>query len=168
MITKEQFAHAMARECDIAVHLFSKLPAGSYDYRPSPEQRSTTELLRYLSICASAGIRCMSESNWKLFAEYTARVKGMSPADFPAAMEEQKQEIVGFFGSVSEETLLTQDAPLPGGAVMLPLGAAILNGPAKWLAAYKMQLFLYAKASGATELKTSNLWRGSDPAPKPA
>ena len=48
---------------------------------------------------------------------------------------------------------------------MLPLGAAILNGPAKWLAAYKMQLFLYAKASGAPELKTSNLWRGADPKP---
>ena len=76
----------------------------------------------------------------------------------------QKQEILDFFDSVSEETLLTQEAPMPGGGV-LPLGAAILNGPAKWLAAYKMQLFLYAKASGAPELKTSNLWRGTDPKP---
>lgn len=165
MITKEQLAQSMARECDIIVHLFSKIPTGAYDYQPSPEQRSTLALLRYLAICATAGIACMVESNWKLFAGFVERVKEMPPEEFPAAMERQKQEILAFFDSTSEETLRTQEAPVPGG-VMMSLGAAILNGPAKWLSAYKMQLFLYAKACGATELKTSNLWRGSDPAPK--
>jgi hypothetical protein len=121
-------------------------------------------LLRYLAVCAAAGIHCMNHNDFKLFAPYTERVKEMPPADFPAAMERQKQEILDFFASVSEETLLTQEAPVPGG-VMLPLGAAILNGPAKWLAAYKMQLFLYAKANGLSDLKTANLWRGSDPKP---
>jgi hypothetical protein len=29
-----------------------------------------------------------------------------------------------------------------------------------------MQLFLYAKAAGATELGTSNAWRGADMPPK--
>jgi hypothetical protein len=164
MITKEQAAQSMARECDIIVHLFTKLPQDSYDYQPSPEQRTTLALLRYLAVCAAAGIHCMKVSDWKAFAPYSERVKEMPAAEFPAAMERQKQEILDFFDSVSEETLLTQQAPMPGG-VMLPLGAAILNGPAKWLAAYKMQLFLYAKAAGATELKTSNLWRGTDPKP---
>jgi hypothetical protein len=164
MITKDQLAASMLRECDIVIHLHSKLPAGALDYRPSEGQRSTLELLRYLAICASAGIRCMKESNWKLFAEHVERVKEMTADEFPAAMERQKQEIADFFAATSEETLATQEAPVPGGAIM-PLGAAILNGPLKWLAAYKMQLFLYAKAAGATELKTPNLWRGSDPAP---
>jgi hypothetical protein len=167
MISKQQFADSLTRECDIVIHLFSKLPPEAYDYRPSPEQRSTTELLRYLAICGAAGIRCMAESNWKLFSEvYGARVKEMPATDFPAAMERQKQEIRDFFASVSEEALLTQDAPLPGGRGMLPLGAAILNGPLKWLTAYKMQLFLYAKAAGAPQLKTSNLWAGTDPNPQ--
>jgi hypothetical protein len=164
MITKEQFAQSMARECDIVVHLFSKISPDAYDYQPSPEQRTTTALLRYLAVCASAGIQCMVHSDFKLFAGYTERVKDMPAAEFPAAMERQKQEILDFFASVSEETLLTQEAPVPGGSRM-PLGAAILNGPMKWLAAYKMQLFLYAKASGAAQLKTPNLWRGTDPAP---
>jgi hypothetical protein len=164
MITKDQLAASMLRECDIVIHLHSKLPEGSLDYRPAEGQRSTLELLRYLAICAAAGIRCMKESNWKLFAEHVERVKEMTADEFPAAMERQKQEIADFFAGTSEETLETQDAPVPGGAIM-PLGAAILNGPLKWLAAYKMQLFLYAKAAGATELKTPNLWRGSDPAP---
>ncbi len=164
MITKEQFAQSMARECDITVHLFSKISPAAYDYRPAPEQRSTLELLRYLAVCGVTGIHCMVNADWKLSGAFMDRVREMPASEFPAAMQRQKQEILDYFDSVSEETLLTQEAPMPGG-VMLPLGAAILNGPAKWLAAYKMQLFLYAKASGASELKTSNLWRGTDPKP---
>ncbi|HEV7766833.1 MAG TPA: hypothetical protein VGQ76_17670 [Thermoanaerobaculia bacterium] len=164
MISKDQFAQSFVRECDIIVHLFSKIAPDAYDYQPSPSQRTTLALLRYLTICATAGIHCLVESDWKQFAPFSARVKEMTAFEFPEAMERQKQEILDFFANVSEETLLTKEAPMPGGG-MLPLGAAILNGPLKWLAAYKMQLFLYAKASGATELKTSNLWRGVDPKP---
>jgi hypothetical protein len=166
MITKDQLAKSMLRECDILVHLFTKLPDGAHDYRPSEQQRTTLSLLRYVAICAAAGIRCMSASDWTLFKSYSERVAEMPAADFPAAMERQKAEIAEFFASVSEETLQTQEAPMPGGGATMPLGAAILNGPFKWLAAYKMQLFLYAKAAGAGELKTANLWRGTDPAPK--
>ena len=38
---------------------------------------------------------------------------------------------------------------------------AIMSGPLKWLTGYKMQLFLYAKATGA-EIGTSNAWGGYD------
>jgi hypothetical protein len=164
MITKDQFAQSLARECDIAIHLFSKLSPEAYEYQPSPEQRTTVNLLRYLSVCASAGIRCIVEKDWKLFAEYRERVKDMPATEFPAAMERQKQEILDFFASITEEALGSQEGLMPGGAT-LPVGLAIMEGPLKWLAAYKMQLFLYAKATGATELKTSNLWRGVDPKP---
>lgn len=167
MISKEQLAQSAARECDIILHLFNKLPPDAYDYRPSAEQRSTLELLRYLAICATAGIQCMVRNDWKLFAGYRDRVKDMPASEFPAAMEQQKQEILAFLAETSEETLSTQEAPMPGGA-MIPLGMAILDGPLKWLTAYKMQLFLYAKTSGVTDLKTSNLWRGTDPKPPAA
>ena len=168
MITKEQLAESMLRECDIILHLHSKLPAGAADYRPSAEQRTTTQLLRYMAVFLSAGIRCMQQSDWKLFGGYSEQVKEMTIDEFPAAMARQKNEIAEFFSSVSEETLQTQMAPMPGGGPLLPLGVAILNGPFKWLSAYKMQLFLYAKAAGATQLKTSNAWRGTDPAPPAA
>ena len=164
MITKDQLAQSFARECDIAIHLFTKLSPDAYGYQPSAEQRTTVALLRYLAVCASAGIHCMVHKDWKLFAGYRERVENMPAAEFPAAMERQKQEILQFFASTSEEALRTQEAPMPGGG-MLPLGFAVLEGPLKWLTAYKMQLFLYAKATGATQLKTSNLWRGTDPKP---
>jgi hypothetical protein len=160
MISKDQLAAAMMKECDVCIHLVSKLPAGAGDYRPSEKQRTTTELLRYLAICAEAGLDCMLHGDWKRFGDHAARTKEMSMDAFPEAMTRQKAAIEKFFQEISEATLETQEAPLPGGATV-PLGVAILNGPFKWLAAYKMQLFLYAKACGA-EIGTANAWRGSD------
>ncbi len=161
MVTKEQLAAAMTRECDVCVHLFGKLTPDAYAYRPSPAQRTTLDLLRYLSICGIAGLRCMAEQNWKLFGEFAARSKEMAAEDFPAAMERQKAEITAFFTAVDEHTLETQSAPLPGGGTAL-LGLAILNGPFKWIAAYKLQLFLYAKTTCAPDIGTANAWHGVD------
>ena len=165
MITKDQLAAAMIRECDICLHLFSKLPLGAVDYRPSEKQRSMLDLLRYLTISGVAGMDCMAHADWKRFGSFSERAKEMPFEGFPAAMSTQKAEIEAFFAGVSEEALEAQEAPMPGGA-NVPLGVAILNGPFKWLAAYKMQLFLYAKGAGATELGTSNAWRGADMPPK--
>jgi hypothetical protein len=161
VITKEQLSNAMTRECDICLHLYSKLSPDAYGYRPSPAQRTTLELLQYLAACGIGGIRAMASTNWKLFSEELARTKEMPAEEFPAAMTRQKAEIEAFFASTSEKALETQTATMPGGGT-LPLGAAILNGPLKWLAAYKLQLFLYAKATGAHEIGTANAWAGID------
>ena len=164
MITKDQLASAMMHECDVCKHLYEKLTPAALDYGPTPGQRNTLELLRYLAICGIAGTRCMAENNWKLFGDFAARVKEMPAADFPAAMDRQKAELQEFFAAVSDEALRAQPAPLPAGGTQ-PLGAAILMGPYKWLTAYKMQLFLYAKAAGVTGLGTANAWAGADHRP---
>ncbi|HEU4952856.1 MAG TPA: hypothetical protein VFT46_12975 [Holophagaceae bacterium] len=166
MITKDQLAASMLRDCDLILHLHGKLAPEDADHRPSERQRSTLELLRYLSICAAAGLDCMAHADWSRFKGHAERAAAMPFEGFPAAMEAQKAAIAAFFAGVSEETLETQEAPLPGGRGTAPLGLAIFNGPQKWLAAYKQQLFLYAKACGKPELATANLWAGLDPAPK--
>ncbi|MFN2635722.1 MAG: hypothetical protein ABR585_01670 [Gemmatimonadaceae bacterium] len=161
MITREHIAGGMTRECDICIHLFEKLGPDAFDYRPSEGQRSTLELLRYLSGCGIGGLRALAGSNWKLFGQTLERTKDMPPQGFPSAMKTQRREIEEFFATTSEETLATQMAPtLPSGT--MPLGAAILWGPFKWLAAYKLQLFLYAKATGAHDIATANAWAGID------
>ena len=151
----------MTRECDICLHLFSKLSPDAYDYRPSDSQRTTLELLRYLAGCGIGGLRAMANSDWKLFSEELARNQDMAAEDFPAAMTRQKHAIEQFFVSASEAALETKEAKMPGGGT-LPLGAGIINGPLKWLAAYKLQLFLYAKATGAHQIGTANAWAGID------
>lgn len=166
MITKDQLAASMLRDCDILLHLYSKLKPEDADYRPSEKQRSTLELLRYLSICATAGLDCSIHADWSRFRAFGERASAMAFEGFPTAMERQKAEITAAFASLSEEQLETQDAPLPGGRGEATLGLAILNGPQKWLVAYKHQLLLYAKACGHAELGTSNVWGGMDFAPK--
>lgn len=166
MITKDQLAASLLRDCDIALHLYSKLKPEDADYRPSEKQRTTLDLLRYLSICAAAGIDCSAHADWSRFKAFGDRAAAMTFEGFPAAMEAQKAAIEAFFKSVNEEQLETQEAPLPGGRGAATLGLAILNGPQKWLVAYKMQLFLYAKACGHEHLATSNVWGGMDMPPK--
>jgi hypothetical protein len=161
MITKDQLAAAMLRDCDICIHLHSKFSAEGFEYRPGPGQRSTLELLRYLAVCGNAAMRCMAAGDWKLWGEFAAASKEMAAADFPALMTQQKADIEAFFAGVTEAQLETQEAPLPGGRGISTLGLAILLGPLKWLASYKLQLFLYAKACGA-DIATSNAWAGVD------
>lgn len=161
MINKDQIAASMMFECDVAKHLHGKLRPQSYDYKPTDGQRSTLDLLRYLSVCGIAGIQSLFQSNWKTFGKYTERAAKMSAEDFPAAMDLQKKEIKEFFNSVTERDLETRDAALPIGGTQL-LGQAILDLPFKWLAAYKLQLFLYAKSTGVSDINTANAWMGID------
>ena len=161
MISKDQIAASMMFECDVAKHLHTKLTPAVYDYKPSPKQRTTTELLRYLSICGIAGIQSLYQSDWKAFNKYVERSAAMKAEDFPAAIDLQKREIKEFFDSVTERDLETRDAKLPVGGTQL-LGQAILDLPFKWLPAYKLQLFIYLKANGAEELNTANAWMGMD------
>ena len=161
MITKLQLQQSLLHECDVCLHLFGKLDASSREYRLTPKQRSTLELLQYLSFCGIGGMRCMAEANWKLFGELAAASKTMTIEEFPERMRGQKAAIEAFFGSVTETELSTREVKLPGGGTQ-PLGLAIMNAPLKWLAAYKLQLFLHAKATSAPEIGTANAWRGID------
>ena len=167
MITKTHLLESLLHECTVAQHLFTKLPPDSFDYRPSATQRSTLELLQYLGMIGIAGATCMAEQDWKRFAPFGERAKAMPAEGFPAAMDRQKAELTALFDALSDERLATQQAPLPAGGTQ-PLAVALMNGPLKWLTAYKLQLFLYAKAAGAANIGTANAWRGTDPAPKPA
>lgn len=168
MITKEQLCGAMTKECDIALHLFEKLPPDSYEYRPLGNQRNTTELLRYLSMCGIGGIRWMDAGDYKIFVSMLEETRHMKPADFPAAMLKQKSDIEKYFAEVSDEKLATYQAPVPGGGTV-PLEVALLNGPLKWLTGYKLQLFTHAKSAGNEAIGTANAWAGIDrPPPKKA
>lgn len=160
MITKAQLAASMVHECNVSIHLFSKLSPAALGYRPTEGQRTTEELLRYLAICGIAGTRSMAEGNWKIFEEYRARVESMTIEEFPDAMARQRDELTAFFDQASDD-LLAREAGVPGAGKM-PLDAAIMNGPLKWLTSYKMQLFLYAKATGAADIGTANAWGGFD------
>ena len=113
------------------------------------------------SIRLLGGIRAMEANDLKVMTEFTEQAAAMQAAEFPEAMDRQKARIREYFDGVDERALETMEAKLPGAGSM-PLDVALMNGPLKWLTGYKMQLFLYAKASGASEIGTANAWAGID------
>lgn len=164
VLTKDELIAALQKEVRILLHLAGKIDRTQLDYRPTPKQRSTLELLRYLTVMGPGLIQAANhgfdreiwgkateEANARDFdqtlaalanhpAEYERLVGAMSDADFRATM-------TGFDGQ-----------PTTRGAFITYL---VLGG----CAAYRTQLFLYLKACGREELTTANLWAGVDPQP---
>src|ERR1700682_4602776 len=50
VLTKEELIASLQHEVRILVHLAGKVDKSKVDYRPTPKQRSTLELLQYMAI----------------------------------------------------------------------------------------------------------------------
>ena len=162
VLTKDELLSTLQKESRILAHLADKVDASMVDYRPTPKQRSSLELLRYMTImgpflikAAKAGafdMNSWTEANkaaeardWKQTVavikaqgdEYEKLLRDMSDADF-------RGEMTGFDGK-----------PVSKGAFITNL---VIGGHA----AYRTQLFCYLKSCGRDELGTMNLWGGMD------
>ena len=165
MITKDQLLAAMQRECDICIHLHSKIPAdGGLDFRFTEPQRSTLELLQYLSFAGTGFTTAVIDATWDPYTEMAKASASLKTEDFPAAMEKQKQDLADLFAKVTEEDLQTREFTQPWGHTQ-KLGHAIQELAYASLVAYRMQLFLQAKAAGNEEISTPNCWAGVDMPP---
>jgi hypothetical protein len=58
---------------------------------------------------------------------------------------------------ISEKDLDTMEVELPWKEKMV-LGTAIINCPIKWLATYRMQIFMYLKMNGRQDISTKEAW----------
>jgi hypothetical protein len=169
MLGKDDLISAMHLECDVAKHIFSRLPREDWratlDYRPSPPQRSTLELLRYLSYTGITGcLACLGQR--ERIKDLEAAAASLAAEEFPAAMDREKEEIARLLGSLTDEDLAARRVKNPLGEEMT-LGRALLDMPVRWLTGYRMQFFLYARALGA-EVVTPDCWYGvSMPRPAP-
>jgi hypothetical protein len=162
MLTRQEVLDTILKECTICKHLFTKIPGDAFDFKPTENQRTTIALLRYLSVCGIASLQVMlHESDWGKWKPYGDAAKEMKPEDFPAAMDKQMGEIEDTFNAIPDSDFQTVIVKHPTGGEMT-LGAGILNMTLSWLTAYRMQLFLYAKQSGAHDIGTSNNWSGID------
>ena len=170
MIGKNDIRDFILKECDICLHLHGQLPEGGMDYRPSEGQRSTLELLRYLSFCAIGSARMLLDGHWDVYREMAEASQSMTAEEFPAAMARQKEQVAAFFDEISDEDVATRKAQSPLGEE-IPFLHGLISMPHNWLVAYRMQLFLYAKQAGNDEIWTPDCWAGvsmDKPAPAPA
>jgi len=161
MITQEQYLESIQHEINVCKHLYTKITDAMLNYRPTPGQRSTLELLQYLSGCGIVPIRGILSGDWPGVHAAIEKTKELRVQDFCAAMDRQMQEIREVIRGIPEADFAAREVVMPTGQKSR-LGPALLNYPFKFLAAYRMQLFLYIKANGRAELSTYNCWMGID------
>ena len=162
MITKKQFLNSFIKEIEIIRHLGTKVTPDMMDYRPSEKQRTMLELMNYLVHIFSTGVILNISGDSKNYMTIAATAPKVSLANFDLAMKTQIDTITEKIEALTDEQLETE-IEIFGHKDTL---AMHLLGVMKWGVAYKMQFFLYIKACGNHNINTSNLWRGTDPAPK--
>lgn len=158
-MNRQQLLQSMHHEIRAAKHLFGKLPAGALDYRPAPGQRSTLELLRYLTYCGIGTAKASLAGSFEAVKPYAQAAASMPAEEFPAAMDRQAAALKEAIEGVSDADYAERDMTLAP-MIQGKLCEALTNTSLKFLTAYRMQLFLYAKASGAADLDTWDCWRG--------
>lgn len=161
VLTKEELVGSLQNEIRILIHLCGKVKPEMLDYRPTAKQRSTLELLRYLTIMGPVLVKSVSAGTF-LADEWTAAEARAAEMDFDAVVKDLESQSAFYAEAVGA----LSDDELRGEIEMF--GQTSKRGP--WLvnmvvcghAAYRTQLFCYLKACGREELNTMNLWAGVD------
>ncbi len=156
MYTKENFIKSLENEVRIIKHLGTKIPAGNGDYRPSPAQRSTLELLQYISAVGSGIMKSIQQGDTKGWVEYDEFRKSVTVDNFSEKMDAELTDMKETFSKFTDADW-QREADFYGKATVAEHMINILRN----FAAYRMQLFLYVKACGV-EVNTYNLWGGMD------
>lgn len=162
VLTKPELIAALQKEVRILVHLAGKVEPSMVDYRPTPKQRSTLELLRYLSIMGPQLVLAAKGNGFNV-ESWTAAQKAAEARDFAqtvAAIAGQEQEYARLLGDMSDADFRAEMKAFDGSATSR--GAFIVNLVLGGHAAYRTQLFGYLKSCGREELGTLNLWQGKD------
>jgi hypothetical protein len=163
VMTKDELIGSLQNEVRILLHLASKVDRAKADYRPTPKQRSTLELLQYLTIMGPALVGAIRGGTFNVDA-WTAAEHEAKGRDFEQTVAAIKaQDYTALLGDASDAEFREQIEMFgqkgSKGSFMVNM---ILSG----YAAYRTQLFCYLKACGREDLTTMNLWAGMD-APMP-
>jgi hypothetical protein len=166
VLTKSELIGSLKHEVRILLHLASKIDRTMLDYRPTSRQRSTIELLRYLSLMGPMLVKFAKSGAFDP-AVWTVEEKAAAARDFDqtiAVIAGHGDLYASLIGDMSDDDFRTEIEMFGNKTTR---GAFIVNLVLCGCAAYRTQIFLYLKACGREELSTLNLWAGTD-APVPA
>ena len=158
--TKENLIASIENEFRILKHLWEKIPAETDGYKPTEGQRTTLELLQYLATIFVNGTHVIYEGTTEAYKTAPLSGADVQHANFPEKMDSQLalwKEMMEKFDDAQLQTVINIY-----GMGDMTKGRYLVENLLKWAAAYKMQLFLYIKASGNSAINTANLWGGID------
>lgn len=168
MITKNELRDSLIHELKVIRTLMTKLPEGAGDYRPSPDQRSTLELAHYLCKVGQGCVRAGLEGSFEWFGSEGGRYDSLRFAEIPAVLDQEITEISRLFAEMTDEDFADKTVDMQAaGMGTWKLQGWLLNTALKFTAAYKLQLFLYAKAAGNGALDTFDAWMDTGGVPRP-
>ena len=163
-LTKTELIASLRNEVRILLHLAGKIEPSMLDYRPTPTQRTTLELLQYLSMMGPALIDATKGGTFDA-AMWTVAERAAAARDLDQTVAEiatLPDRYQASIGAMSEDDLAAEISPF---GFPTSRGAFIVTYGLSGHAAYRTQLFCYLKACGRTEMGTMNLWGGKDPKP---
>jgi len=161
VLTKPELIASLQNEVRILIHLAGKIEPSMLDYRPTPKQRSTIELMKYLTMMGPALIRAAQAGTFDADA-WTVEERAAESRSYEqtlAAIAAQSETYAALLGGMSDADFR---AEIEMFGMKGSRGAFIVNNVLSGCAAYRTQLFLYLKACGREELNTWNLWVGMD------
>ena len=166
VLTRAELITLMQKEVRLLLHLTTKIDAAALDYRPTPKQRSTLELLRYLTTSGPALIQYAKGQpmDADAIAEATRVANSRDFEGTVAALTALSDQYAELLADLSDDDLRGEIMWVDGSQISR--GLFLVNYVFGQYTAYRLQLFLYLKACGRQELNTMNLWLGADvPAP---
>ena len=165
VLTKEELISLLRNEVRILVHLAGKLDRSMLDYRPTPKQRSTLELLQYMAIMGPTQIAVIQGGVFDgpaLRAAWSPAEAAAKLLDFDqavAAIQKLKDDYRSLLSAWTEADFRAEIDVFGHKSTR---GSLLVNLVVSGHAAYRTQLFCYLKACGREELNTVNLWAGTD------
>ena len=164
VLTKAELIGSLQNEVRILLHLATKIDRAKLDYRPTPKQRSTIELLKYLSLMGPNLVQAARHGSFDP-AAWTAAQQAAGARDLDQTLDviaAQADQFTTLIGDMSDADFRVEIEMFGRRATR---GSFLVNTVLCGYAAYRTQLFLYLKACGRHELGTMNLWGGMDATP---
>ncbi len=167
VLTKDELISSLKHEVRILLHLASKVDPAKLDYRPTPKQRSTLELLQYMAIMGPTQIAVIKAGAFNrpalsaAWGPADAAAKAMNFDQAIAAIRKQSDEYARLLNEWTEADFRAEIDMFGNKSTR---GRQLVNLVLNGHAAYRTQLFCYLKSSGRAELNTMNLWAGMDTA----
>lgn len=161
VLTKDELIAALTHEVHVLRHLITKIDASAVDYRPTPKQRSSIEVVRYLVMQGPVLTSAIKAGAFDgaAWGKAQAEVDAADLAGLDAMLATQPAWFAEHIGAMTDEelrgTIKLFAGPMSRGVHLVTLVLANY-------AAYRTQLFCYLKSCGRDELGTSNLWGGFD------
>jgi hypothetical protein len=161
VLTRSELIDSLQNEVRILVHLASKIDRTKLDYRPTPKQRSTLELLQYLTIMGPELLQAAKAGTFDP-ASWTVAEQAAKARSFDQTLTTIGQHSDTYPALLADVSDADFRAEVEMFGMKTSRGSFIVNQVLCGCAAYRTQLFLYLKACGREELSTMNLWAGVD------